>query len=208
MSDTVVLVTAVGLKKADAGPRLLPADRQLPGEDLRRGPHPRRLLQARGPPDREGDADLAPDRPADPAAVSGRLHQRRAGRRLGAVGQLRGRSRHRLAARRLGGAGDLRHAVHGPDRRGARRLQGRQVPAESDRDAARRLEARPGRRRHRGRRADGRVRGRRPRRGRDARRGRCSATSRCRSRSRRSTSWSPRPASRSGPGRRRSRTPS
>ena len=35
----------------------------------RRRQDSRRLFQARGPADREGDADLAPDRPADPAAV-------------------------------------------------------------------------------------------------------------------------------------------
>ena len=60
---------------------LLPADRQLHREDLRRGPHPRRLLQARRPAHRERDADLAPDRPSDPPAVPGRLLQRSAGRR-------------------------------------------------------------------------------------------------------------------------------
>ena len=45
--------------RREARPGLLPADRRLPGEDLRRGPHPRRLLQARGPPLREGDPHLA-----------------------------------------------------------------------------------------------------------------------------------------------------
>jgi hypothetical protein len=52
-----------------AGPGLLPADGQLPGKDLRSRPHPRRLLQARRPPDRKRDADLASDRPSDPPAV-------------------------------------------------------------------------------------------------------------------------------------------
>ncbi len=41
-----------GHRLRQAGPHaragLLPADRELRGEDLRRGPHPRRLLQARG----------------------------------------------------------------------------------------------------------------------------------------------------------------
>ena len=159
MSDTVVLVTAVGLKKPTPGPRLLSPHGQLSGEDLCRGPHSRRLLQARGPSHREGDAHFASDRSPHPAAVSGRIHQRRAGGRLGAFRQLRGRSRHRLAPRRLRRARDFRHAVPRPDRRGARRLQGRQVPAESDRDAARRLEARSRGRGHRRGRAHGRVRG-------------------------------------------------
>ena len=132
MGDTVVLVTAVGRKKADARPGLLPADRQLRREDLRRRPDPRRLLQARRPADREGDADLAPDRPADPPAVPGRLLQRSAGHRDGAVAEPRDRSGHPRAARRVRRAGAVRHAVQGPDRRRARRLQGRPVPAEPD----------------------------------------------------------------------------
>ena len=67
--ETTVLCTAVAAKSAEAGPGFLPADRQLPGKDLRRRQDPRRLLQARGPAVGKGDADLAPDRPADPAAL-------------------------------------------------------------------------------------------------------------------------------------------
>ena len=62
------------------------------------------------------------------------------------------------------------HAVPGPDRRREGRLQGRPVPAEPDRHAAEGLAARPGRRRHRRRGADGRVRSRGPVGRRDARR--------------------------------------
>ena len=47
--DTIVLCTAVGVKTAKPGPGFLPADRQLPGEGVRRRQDPRRLLQARGP---------------------------------------------------------------------------------------------------------------------------------------------------------------
>ena len=47
--DTMVLCTAVGAEIAEAGHRFLPADRQLPGKDLRRRQDPRRLLQARRP---------------------------------------------------------------------------------------------------------------------------------------------------------------
>ena len=68
--ETVVLATVVSAKAAEAGHRLLPADRQLPGKDLRRRQDPGRLLQARRPSDREGDAGLPPDRPPDPPAVS------------------------------------------------------------------------------------------------------------------------------------------
>ena len=48
--ETMVLATVVFAKSAQARPGLLPADRELPGEDLRRGQDPRRLLQARRPP--------------------------------------------------------------------------------------------------------------------------------------------------------------
>ena len=125
-------------KDAAARPRLLPADRQLPGKDLRRGPHPGRLLPPRGPPERRRDADLAPDRPPDPPAVPGWLLQRSAGRRHGDVAGPGHPGRHPGADRRLRRAVHVRRAVQGPDRRRARRLQGRQVHAESDPRAARR----------------------------------------------------------------------
>jgi polyribonucleotide nucleotidyltransferase len=66
--ETTVLATVVSAK-AQARPGFLPADRQLPGKDLRRRQDPRRLFQARRPSERERDADLAPDRPSDPPAV-------------------------------------------------------------------------------------------------------------------------------------------
>src|SRR5262249_58388077 len=53
--------------------RFLPTDGQLPGKDLRRRQDPRRLLQARRPPEREGGADLAPHRSPHPAAVRVRI---------------------------------------------------------------------------------------------------------------------------------------
>ena len=53
MGDTVVLVTAVARKTAAARQGFLPADGQLPGEDLRRGPHPGRLLPSRRPAERK-----------------------------------------------------------------------------------------------------------------------------------------------------------
>ena len=51
------------------GARLLPADRRLPGEDLRRGQVPRRVHQARGAAHQQGDPHRPADRPADPAAL-------------------------------------------------------------------------------------------------------------------------------------------
>ena len=145
---------------AEAGHRFLPAHRQLPGKDLRRRQDPRRLLQARRPADREGDADLAPDRPADPPAVPRGLPQRDAGHLHRAEPRPRERSRHRRDDRRLGRADHLRHPVHGPDRR-ARASATSTASTCSIRplDAAAERDARPRRRRHRRRRADGRIRG-------------------------------------------------
>ena len=175
--ETSVLATVVFEKKAEARPGLLPADRALPGEDLRRGQDPGRLLQARGAPVREGGADLPADRPADPAALRRGLQERGPGHRHRALLRHGERPRHRRHDRRLGRADALRRALHGPDRRGARRLRRRRLRAEPGRrrhgEAARqpRAAARPHRRRHQGRGDDGRVRGLRALRGRDARRG-------------------------------------
>jgi polyribonucleotide nucleotidyltransferase len=46
IEDTVVLATVVGCQERQAGPGLLPADRRLHREDLRRRQDPRQLLQA------------------------------------------------------------------------------------------------------------------------------------------------------------------
>ena len=104
------------------------------------------------------------------------------------------------AARRLGGAGALGHPVQRADRRRPRRLEGRQVPPQPDRQGSRRIAAAPGGRRYRACRAHGRVRGQGPVRRGHARRRWCSATSRCRSRSAPSRNSPPRPASRAGSG--------
>ena len=46
IEDTVVLATVVAPRPSQAGPGLLPADRRLHREDLRRRQDPRQLLQA------------------------------------------------------------------------------------------------------------------------------------------------------------------
>ena len=168
LDDTVVLVTAVARKTAEGRPGLLSADGRLSGKDLRRGQDPRRLLQARRAPVGKGDADLASHRPSDPAAVPGWLLQRSPGHRDRDVGRSGNRSRHSRDDRRLGGADALRRAVQRPDRRRARRLHRRPVRAEPDQDRAHDLGAQSRRRRHRGRRADGRIRSERAARGSDA----------------------------------------
>ncbi len=74
--DTVLLVSAVAAKSAREGQDFFPLTCRLPGEVLRRWPHPGWLLQARRPPDREGNADLASDRSPDRLTVPGRLQRR------------------------------------------------------------------------------------------------------------------------------------
>ncbi len=159
-----------GRQVGQARPGLLSDDRRLPGEDLRRGQDPRRLLQARRPSVGEGNPHLPPDRPAAAPAVPGRLLQRSADRRHRDVGGPRDRSGHPGDDRRLRRRRAFRHPAGHADRRRARRLRQRPVRAQSDEDRARDVAARPGRRRHRSGRADGRVRGARAARGSDARR--------------------------------------
>ena len=137
--------------------RLPAAHRRLPGEVLRRRPHSGRLFQARRPSDREGDAGLAPDRPPDPSAVRRRLAQRDAGDRHHAVARSRERSRHSGAGRLVGGADAVGRAVQGTDRRRARRLLQQRIHPQPDARRDGREPARSRRRRHAGRRADGRV---------------------------------------------------
>ena len=122
--------------------RLPAADGRLPRIHLRVGPHPRRLLQARRQAGRKGSADEPRDRPADPAAVPGRLALRDADHRARAVG--RPGERHRRAGdhRRLGGAGALRHPVREDDRRRPRRPGRRPVRRQPDLRAAQGEQAR------------------------------------------------------------------
>ncbi len=70
--ETSVLATVVCAKSVKLGIDFFPAHRKLPGADLRRGQDPRRLFQARRPPDRKGDADIASHRPPDPSLRSSR----------------------------------------------------------------------------------------------------------------------------------------
>ena len=144
---------------AEGRSRLLPAVGPLPGKELRRRQDPRRLLQARGASVGEGDPHLAPDRPADPAAVRQGLPQRDADHLHRAEPRPGERSGHRGADRLVGGADAVGRAVPRSGRRLPRRLHQRRIRAEpaARRDGVER--SRPGRRRHPRRRADGRIRG-------------------------------------------------
>ena len=147
-----------GLQGRQARPGLLPADGGLHREDLRRRQDSRQLLQARSQAQRARNPDLAPDRPPDPPAVPRRLLQRSARGDPHAVAEPRSRCRHRRHDRHQRRAGDLRHSVRRPDRRRARRLCQRRVRAQPGPDRAQAVRPGPDRRRHRSRRADGRVR--------------------------------------------------
>ena len=130
--ETTVIATVVAAKAAEARHRLPAAHRQLHREILRGRPHSRRLLQARARSDRKGHADLAPDRPSDPSAVRRRLALRHPGDHHRAVARPGERSRHRRHDRRVGRADAVRRALHGPDRRRARRLHQQRIRAQSD----------------------------------------------------------------------------
>ena len=147
--ETVVLATVVGAQHAARGRGFLPAHRELPGTLLRRRQDPGRLFQARARADRARDPDLAPDRPPHPSAVRRRLSQRDAGRGAGALPRPGERSRCRGDGRGVRRADHFRPALHGPDRRGARRLHRRRIQAQpADRRDAE-FQARTRRRRHR-----------------------------------------------------------
>ena len=130
--ETTVIATVVAAKQPKAGHRLPAADRQLHREILRGRPHSRRLLQARARSDRKGHADLAPDRPSDPSAVRRRLALRHPGDHHRAVARSGERSRHRRDGGGFGRAHALRRALHGPDRRRARRLHRERIRPQPD----------------------------------------------------------------------------
>ncbi len=139
--------------------RLLPADRELPGKDLRRRQDPGGLFQARGAPHREGNIDLTPDRPADPAAVRLGLQERDASDRHRALPRHGERPRYRGDGGGLGRAYPFRGPLPRADRGGPRRLYRRPVCAQSDDRRNARERTRSGGGRHRRCGADGRIGG-------------------------------------------------
>ena len=111
--ETVVLATVVW---SDAPRRagLLPPDRGLPREAVRRGQDPRRLLQAGRPADHQGNPHHADDRPALPAAVpAGFINEVQIQVFVMSADQDE-RSGHRGDDRRVGGAADLELPWDGP----------------------------------------------------------------------------------------------
>ncbi len=73
--DTIVLCTAVGVRSTKPGQDFFPLTVNYQEKGLCCRQDSRRLLQARGPSLREGNAGQPADRPAAPPAVSGRVPQ-------------------------------------------------------------------------------------------------------------------------------------
>ena len=155
--DTTVLATVVAAKTPKEGIDFLPLTCNYQEKYYAAGRIPGGYFKREAPPDREGNAGFAADRPADPPAVRRRLALRHAGDRDRAVARPRERSRHRGDGRRFRRAHALGRAVHGTDRRRPRRLSQRRVCAQSAdrRDAGKRARSRG--RRHARRRADGGI---------------------------------------------------
>ena len=132
MADTVVLVTAVADKKDVAGQGLLPADGQLQEKTYAAGKIPGGFFKREGrPSEKETLTSRLIDRPIRPLFPAGFLREVQV---IATVLSLDTEIDPDIPAlhRRLGRAVAVGLAVHGPDRRRARRLQGRPVPAEPD----------------------------------------------------------------------------
>ena len=131
--DTIVLCTVVGAKTAKAGAGFLPADRELPGKDLRRRQDSRAASSSAkaGRPRRRRWSRRLIDRPIRPLFPDGFRNE---------VQVIATVLSHDLEndpdivalVGCLGGADHLRHSVLRPGRRGPRRLYRRRVRAEPD----------------------------------------------------------------------------
>ena len=165
---TTVLATVVFEKKPKPGLDFFPLTVNYQEKAFAAGKIPGGFFKREGrPSEKEVLTSRLIDRPIRPLFHES-YPQRDAGRDHDPGARHGERSGHRGDGRHLGGAHDLRHALHGPDRRGPRRLSRRQVRRQPDARADREEHARPRRRRHHRRRADGRVRGQGTAGGRDA----------------------------------------
>ena len=79
--ETVVLATVVSAKEPKAGFDFFPLTVNYQEKTYAAGKIPGGYFKREGPSEREGDAGLAPDRPADPPALRRRLQERHAGHR-------------------------------------------------------------------------------------------------------------------------------
>ena len=79
--DTIVLCTAVGMRSAKPGQDFFPLTVNYQEKAFAAGKIPGGFFKREGRPSRERDPEVAPDRPADPAAVPRRVPQRGPGHR-------------------------------------------------------------------------------------------------------------------------------
>ncbi len=137
MSDTVVLVTAVGLKKATPGRDFFPLTVNYQEKTYAAGRIPGGFFKREGrPTEKETLTSRLIDRPIRPLFPEGFINDVQVVASVLSV-NAEVDPGYRIAARRVGRAGHFRHAVHGSHRRRARGLHRRQVHPQSHRDAAR-----------------------------------------------------------------------
>ena len=158
MAGTVVLVTAVAATKMREGQDFFPLTVDYVEKFYSAGRIPGGFFKREGrPTEKETLTSRLIDRPVRP------LFPEEFKNEVQVIAQVvslnpGSRRRHPGAARCIRGAEPGRHPVQGSDRRRARRLRQRQVPAESDIDRVEDVRSRSRRRRHHQRRADGRIR--------------------------------------------------
>ena len=124
--ETVVLVAAA-TGPARVGRRFLPADLRLSRARGRRGQVPRRIPQARRPPDHQGNPHRPAHGPAHPAAVPRVVPRRSPDPELRAGLRPAERRRHAGHERGLGRVDHLAAALPGPAGLGAAGLHQRRV---------------------------------------------------------------------------------
>ncbi len=121
-------------EEAEARPRFLPADRELPGEGLRRGQDPRGFFKREGrPSEKEILTSRLIDRPIRPL-----FHESYRNETLVVVTTLAHDLENDpdiLSMVATSARSRSRRALHGPDRRGARRLRRRNFHREPDQGA-------------------------------------------------------------------------
>ena len=155
--DTTVLATVVSTKEPKPGVDFFPLTVNYQENYYAAGRIPGGFFKREGrPTEKETLTSRLIDRPIRPLFADG-LQERDAGRRHRALLRPGERSRHRRHGRRVRRADAFRRALHGPDRRGARRLHQRQLHPQSDGRGREDLAARPHRRRHHRRRDDGGI---------------------------------------------------
>ena len=155
--ETTVLATVVAAKAPREGVDFLPLTVDYQEKYYAAGRIPGGYFKREGrPTEKETLVSRLIDRPIRPLFADGWRNETQV-IVTDAVARSGKRSRHPGAGRLVGGADAVGRAVHGTDRRRARRLHQQRIRAQPDARRDGREPARPRRRRHAGRRADGGV---------------------------------------------------